>query len=96
MKSLIKILTISVAAIFSAGFTSAYGSGLTNNDTITYQVEIIEDQDPATTHELEMYEGDVIFDYCEQGCLVRFNGREYRFAGNEEMVIENGELIVTP
>lgn len=96
MSNFIKSAIASLPILSLVTAIPGYGFVLTNNDTITYAVEIIEDQNPDTTHEIELYEGDVIEDLCKQGCLVSINGQEYSFSGYEVMVIEGGELIEAP
>ena len=93
MSNFIKSAIASLPILSLVAAIPAYGFVLTNNDTITYSVEIIEDQNPDTTHEIELYEGDVIEDLCKQGCLVRVNGQEFSFFGEEQIAIENGEVI---
>ena len=96
MNKLKKALIVIATTIFSTGVAPTYGFVLTNNDATVYLVEIIEDQDAETTHEIELDQGEAILDFCSEGCLLRINGQEFTFSGDEQMMIEAGELIEAP
>lgn len=86
--------------LFLAGFIAALSNTmpansfvLRNGDYITYLAELVEDNDIGKTHRIELFQGDAIMDLCANGCFVRFNGAEYKFSGQEELIIRDGELI---
>lgn len=94
MKKIIPALLIAaVASSVLYGTARAYEFTLTNKDEVVHKLELIENNDKSNTHDLELSEGDTVFDLCQEGCLVRFNGQEFNFSGSEEIVIEDGELI---
>ena len=96
MDKLNALIAATTVAAMIAGISVAHGFVLTNQDTTNYQVWITEDIDPETTHELELDQGDFVDDLCKEGCLVKINGQDYKFFGDEEVTIRDGELDIVP
>lgn len=94
MKKAITALAVflTTASVFVA-VGSAKGFVLSNHDDEDYQIELIEKNKPANSFEIELFEGDEIYDLCEAGCFIRFAGNEYNFDGSEILAIEGGEII---
>lgn len=82
-----------VTAWLAFAFTQipfAYAVTLTNNDSVTYKIEVI--AKPAGIKQ-ELAPGKSIKDICQQGCVIRLNGsadNEYELEGSERVSIEGG------
>ena len=91
-----KPMKLFAASVFAASIsiTPALSFVLTNKDDTVHSVELIEDIAPDTVHTIDLVEGGVVRDLCNEGCLVRIEGQEYSFFGDEEVVIEENELFI--
>jgi hypothetical protein len=93
MNKTIAIALATITAITVTNSNFAQGFTLTNKDSTSYEVEIIEDNAPDTPRLFQLEQGQVIDQLCADGCTVWIDGQEYIFFGNEELAIEEGELV---
>lgn len=92
-----KAIAALVVFLMTASVFVAVGSEkrfvLINHDDEDYQIELIEKNNPFNSLDIDLFEGDEIYDLCEVGCMIRFAGNEYNFDGSEYLAIEGGEII---
>lgn len=70
--------------------TAAQAASITNQDTTTYQIEIMA-KSVRRQHALEP--GKVLSGVCDDGCVIRLNGspdNDYTLEGRERVSIEGG------
>lgn len=92
----LKTTAITAAALF--GLLSAPASALTliNDDQDTYTIHVMIGEGDATNEKFELPYDHMMEDFCNEGCTIRLsNGASKHFVGDEVVLIQNGNFVVT-
>ncbi len=88
------VAAILAALVLSAG--SAKALTLSNNDDITYAVDVIVGEGAAGQENYSLAEGQSLESICPDGCTIRLdNGVEGEFSGTESVAIIDGEFVIS-
>jgi hypothetical protein len=69
---------------------------LINRDTVSQTVQINEGGDEAVTSEIAIEMNQTVDGICLEGCILALeNGVQEGFEGNETVIIENGDFVIT-
>ncbi len=90
MKSVLPALGVFV---FLAG--PSHALTLINEDDATHSIEVILGEGDGGQKQHQLSSGEALSDICPQGCIIRLgDGIENKFSGDEEVIIEDGNLII--
>ena len=88
--------TAIAAAIFGLLATPASALSLINDDQETYTVQVMIGEGDATNETFELPYDQIKEDFCNEGCTIRLsNGATKHFAGDEIVLIQDGNFVVT-
>jgi len=89
----ITALTAATMALFLAG--QAQALTLTNRDLVEQRLVITEEGEEVATRDVVIEGNQTLDQFCEAGCTIALeNGEQESFEGDENVVIQDGRLVI--